>query len=241
MTRVLFKLEKLRFYYSIKFFDERLKNRNLMSFDLVSQNISLLMRDTKNLSPIIRKDMAAANEKDRSIGNLCEQLADGCIAASNHQRPTVQSALIGFATILSRVELSRKALYQRILPLSSNILVDPSGSTQQVSAVLKKRDLAMKKAQRLPPPNNDPNVAKNNLFRTEANSLNSQALQEARVWQNGYNMNLTKSLREYAHAQMEFAAKALEQWSNFMEDLTLLDFSRDTDEIITMLEEGSTQ
>ena len=92
-----------------------------MSFDLVSQNITLLMRDIKNLSPIIRKDMAAANEKDRSIGNLCEQLADGCNAASNHQRPTVQSALIGFATILCRVELSRKALYQRILPLSSNV------------------------------------------------------------------------------------------------------------------------
>ena len=37
---------------------------------------------------------------------------------------------------------------------------------------------------------------------------------------------------------MEFAAKALEQWSCFLEDLTLLDFSRDTDEMVTMLEEG---
>lgn len=212
-----------------------------MSFDLVSQSITQLMRDTKNLSPIIRKDMNAANEKDRSIGNLCEQMAESCNKISAFQRPTVQSALIGFATILCRVELSRKALYQRILPLSQNILVEPSGSTQQVAAILKKRDIAMKKAQRLPPPNNDPNVQKNNLLRTEANSLNSQALQEARVWQNNYNVNLAKSLREYAHAQMEFAAKALEQWSNFMEDLTLLDFNRDTDEIITMLEEGTSQ
>lgn len=212
-----------------------------MTFDLPSQNFTLIMRDTKNYAPIIRKDMAAANEKDRSIGNLCEQLADSCNSASNNQRPTIESALIGFATILCRVELYRKALYQRILPLSSSILVDPSNSIQQVNAILKKRDVAMKKAQRLPPPNNDPKIAQNNLLRTEATNLNAQAVQEARNWQSGFNVNLKKSLREYAHAQMEFAAKALEQWSNFIEDLTLLDFNRDTDEIVTMLEEGSVQ
>jgi hypothetical protein len=63
-------------------------------------------------------------------------------------------------------------------------------------------------------------------------------MQDVRNWYLQYNGDLKRTLREYAHAQMEFAAKALEQWSNFVEDLTLLDFGRDTDEIVSMLEQN---
>ncbi|OHT07716.1 hypothetical protein TRFO_23985 [Tritrichomonas foetus] len=210
----------------------------MANFDLVSQNMGLLLRDVKNLSPIIRKDLASVNEKDRSVGFLCEQLSESCQVTSQHQRPTVQSALIGFATILARVELARKSLYQRISPLAGNFLLTPASQVQQVSTAIKKRDTILKKAQRLPPAQNDPKAAQNNAIRTQAQQLNAQAIQEVRAWSATYHEDIRKSFREYAHAQMEFAAKALEEWSIFIEDLTLLDFNRDTDEIITMLEEG---
>ena len=211
----------------------------MTNFDLVSQNMSSVLHDVRNLSPIIRKDLSSANDKDRSVGVLCEQLSESCERASQHQRPTVQSALLGFATILARVELARKELYQRISPLSGNFLVTSSQQVSQVSQAIKKRDAALKKAQKLPPAQHDPKAAKNNAIRTQASSLNAEAIQEIRNWSNGFHDDVKKNLREYAHAQMEFAVKALEQWSNFIEDLTLLDFNRDTDEIITMLEDGA--
>jgi hypothetical protein len=37
---------------------------------------------------------------------------------------------------------------------------------------------------------------------------------------------------------MEFGAKVLEQRSNFVEDLTLLDFARDTAEILSVLQQN---
>ena len=205
-------------------------------FDLASQNISLLLHDVHNLSMTIRKDMIAANEKDRSIGFLSEQLAECCYRASEHQKTTVQSALVGFATILCRVELARKALYQRMAPLSSAFLATSAGTVQQVYQIVRKRDAAMKKAQRLPAPQYDPQPIKSNALRTQATELNTQSVQEIKTWHNVYNNDIKETLREYAHAQMEFAALALEQWSSFLEDLTVLDFNRDTEDIMNMLE-----
>ena len=208
------------------------------NFDVAGQNISLCIRDVKSLSDLVRKNMALANDKDRSVGVLCEQLAESCEAAAQLQMPTVQSALMGFATILARVELQRKALYQRISTLAQNALLIPSKNTAAVAQSLAKREQAIKKAQHLPPPENDPKIAQNNQIRTQAIALNNHATQDVRSWYIQYNQDLKRTVREYAHAQMEFAAKALEQWSIFMEDLALLDFNSDTDQMVTMLEEG---
>lgn len=208
------------------------------NFDVAGQSITLCIKDVKNLSEIVRKNLALANDKERSLGVLCEQLYESCSAAAQLQLSTVQSALMGFSCTLQRIELQRQALFQRIAPLSANALLISAKNTHTVGQALQKRDLAIKKAQNLPPAATDPKAAQSNLIRTQAVSLNNQATQEVRNWCIQYNADLKSSVREYAHAQMEFAAKALEQWSCFLEDLTLLDFSRDTDEMVTMLEEG---
>ena len=121
------------------------------NMDVAGQNITLCIRDVKNLSEIIRKNLALANDKERSVGVLCEQLYESCSAAAQLQLSTVQSALMGFACTLQRIELQRQALFQRIAPLSANALLISSRNTQAVGQALQKRELAIKKAQNLPP------------------------------------------------------------------------------------------
>ncbi|KAH0786003.1 hypothetical protein GPJ56_010137 [Histomonas meleagridis] len=178
-----------------------------------------------------------ANEKERSVGILCEQLAEMCETASKNQFSTVQTTLVGFATILYRIELSRKSLYQRINILSENFLLNSSKNVQATIQELAKRDSAFKKIQKIPPAENDPHAAKNNALLTQASQTNIQVCNSVQAWSNQYNTELKNDLREYAVAQMEFAAKALEQWTNFLSDLAILDFNTDTDEAISMLEE----
>jgi hypothetical protein len=208
--------------------------------DVAGQKAALCMRDVKNLSELVRKNMNLANEKDRSVGVLCEGLADGCEKAAEHQLPAVQSVLMGFATVLARVELHRKTLYQRIRPVAETSLLQSSRTTPPVLTSLQRREQAVKKAQRLPPADRDPRAAQSHQIRSQAVAINADAIRDVKAWCSEYNHDLKSSFREYAHAQMEFAARALEQWSAFLEDLTLVDFATDTDQIVTMLEGDGT-
>jgi hypothetical protein len=208
--------------------------------DVAAQKAAQCMRDVKNLSELVRKNMHLANEKDRSVGVLCEGLADGCEKAAEHQLPAVQSVLMGFATVLARVELHRKNLYQRVRPVAETCMFQSSRATPPVLATLQRRDQAVKRAQNLPPAEKDPRAAQSHQIRAQAVAVNSDAIRDVKTWCIEYNRDLKTSLREYAHAHMEFAAKALEQWSNFLEDLTLVDFTDDTDQIVTMLEGDGT-
>jgi hypothetical protein len=190
----------------------------------------------KSLSELVRKDLTLANEKERSVGFLCENLAEDCERLAQERLPSVRAALLGLATALARVELHRKGLYQRMMPLAASCILTPAKSSQPVLTALDKRDQAVRKAQRLPPARPDPRLAQNNSLRTQAETMNIEAVRQLNDWYSVYTSDLKKSLREYAHAQMEFAARALEQWSAFLADFALLDFSDDIDQVITKLE-----
>jgi hypothetical protein len=208
----------------------------MANLDVAAQRAMLCMRDVKSLSELVRKNMTLANEKERSVGVLCESLSDGCEKASQPQLPAVQSVLMGFATVLARVELQRKTLYQRVRPITESFMLQSSRTTAPVVATLRRREQAIKRAQGLPPAERDSHAAQSHQIRSQAIAVNSDAIRDVKLWCTEYNRELKVALREYAHAQMEFAAKALEQWSNFLEDLTLVDFADDTDQIVTMLE-----
>lgn len=185
----------------------------------------------------VRKVMKAANQKGRSVGALSEEFADGVEKAATNQFDAVHASLIGFSTILGRVEFLRKALYQRIDALAQTTLVNQSKPAQGLQTSLSKRSESLRILQTQT--NAQPGDQKAVQSRITAQGSNNLAMQEARTWYTQYNVEMRRCLREYAHAQMEFAAKALEQWSNFMEDLALLDFNTDTDAIVTKLEQGA--
>jgi hypothetical protein len=207
--------------------------------DAAGQKARTCIRDVKSLSELVRKDMTLANEKERSVGFLCEKLAEDCEKLAQERLPSVQAALLGLATVLARVELHRKGLYQRMIPLAANCVLTPAKGAQPALTALERRDQAVRKTQRLPPAERDPRAAQSNLLRTQAKTMNSEAVREMQAWYDMYSSDLKQSLREYAHAQMEFAARALEQWSGFLADFTLLDFSEDIDEVVTKLETGA--
>lgn len=206
------------------------------SVDLIGKNIDGCIKGVRINSEEVRKNMGLANEKGRSIGTLVDGLAEGVQKAAQLQQSAMKSSLSGFASVLNRVENSRKALYQRITALSQTALAASSKSSVGYATALKKRDDAIRKVIALPATSQNDQAG--NQARVAASSANALAIQESRSWFGQYNVELKKTLRDYAHAQMEFSARALEQWSMFMEDLALLDFNRDTDEIVTLLEQG---
>lgn len=210
----------------------------MASTDIISQQILNVVRDVKIISETMRKDIGIANEKDRSIGILAEQFAECCHKTAQVQFTGSQNALRDFSNTIARVELARKGLYQRIYPISQSALIVPSQNVVPIGNALKKREEAFKRIALLPPPENDPNANQNSAIRIDANTQNGICVTETRNWMNTYHNELKKNLREYAYAQMEFAAKSLEQWSGFMERLAVLDFTHDTHDAITLLEEG---
>ena len=207
------------------------------SVDLIGKNIDACLKAVRVHTDEIRKNMNLANEKSRSIGTLSEGLSEGVEKAAQLQQSAMRSSLIGFATILARIEFSRKSLYNRMATISQTAFLAPAKSSINYATALKKRDDALRRIVALPQGySNDQQI---NQLKVAASSANSLAVQESRSWFGQYNAEIKKNLRDYAHAQMEFAAKALEQWSIFMEDLALLDFNRDTDEVVSLLEQGT--
>jgi hypothetical protein len=204
--------------------------------DVAGQKVALCLRDVKGQSDIIRKNLALANDKEQSISALCDGLAEGCEGASQGQLPAAQSALLGFASVIKRAEASRRVLCDRLAPLSNSCLTVPFQNIDPVLVSLQRREARFKKAQRLPTADKEGQAAKNNQTRTQAAIANGEAIREARTWCAAYGSDLRRVFKEYAAAQMEFAARALEQWSVFLEDLTLVDFGDDTDNIVMMLE-----
>ncbi|EAY22175.1 hypothetical protein TVAG_093490 [Trichomonas vaginalis G3] len=205
--------------------------------DEISRKIEESVVAVRLKADSVRKIMKAANQKGRSVGALSEEFADGVEKAATNQFDAVHASLIGFSTILGRVEFLRKACYQRIDALSQTALVNQSKPAQGLQTSLNKRNEALRILQtQTNVPAADQKAVQTRITAQGANNL---AMQEARQWYTQYNVELKRVLREYAHAQMEFAAKALEQWSNFMEDLALLDFNTDTDAIVTKLEQGA--
>lgn len=210
----------------------------MSNFDFASRNTLLLLNKVKGSANPIQKYISEVCEKEQSVETSFEQLAESASTASNTQRSTVQLLLLGFASTIKRVEANRKTLYEKLSPYGINFLVSSAESVSPLINTLKKRDSAMKRASKLTPPKNDDQAAKNKTIRSDAVQMNSQFVQEFKSWQRSYHQELTKIMREYSYAQLEFAAKSLEQWSNFAEDIELLDFDRDTDEMITLLEDG---
>ena len=208
------------------------------SVDSIGQQVFLNLRDLRMGAPALRKIMNLANEKNRSVGVLSEQFAECCNKTAQVQFSGVKEALEEFSNTLARVELARKGFYQRMRPLCEAALVPPEHGAGVVSASLMRRDEAIRKVSLLPPPENDPNANQNSHLRLNAKQTNGTCIHDTQNWFSTYHINLKKSLREYAYAQMEFAARGLEQWSNYMEKLAVLDFSHDTEEVITLLEEG---
>jgi hypothetical protein len=207
--------------------------------DLAGQKVGLCLRDVKGQCNMIRKTLGLANEKERSISALCSGLADGCDEASQGQLAAAQSTLLGFAAVIRRAENPRQVLCDRLAPLSTSFLARAFDTMDLVLEPLQKREKVVRKAQRLPVVDKDGQADKHNQVRDQAAAVNRDAIREARAWYGTYSTELRKVFKEYATAQMEFAARALEQWSQFLEDLPLVDFSDDTDQIVTMLEGDS--
>jgi hypothetical protein len=211
----------------------------MMAADLAGQKVALCLRDVKGQSNMIRKNLELANDKERSISGLCNGLAEGCVGASQGQLPASQSALLGFASVIRRAEVPRQVLCERVAPLSSSCLMPAFKNMERVLASLQKREQIFRKAQRLPPADKEGQAVKANQIRAQATAANGEAIRDARIWYSTYSNDLRNAFKEYAAAQMEFAARALEQWSAFLEDLALVDFSDDTDNIVMMLEGDS--
>lgn len=209
-----------------------------MSLDVIGSSIDECVKDIRVKSDAFRKNLTESNNKERSVGALAEGFSEGVEKAAQNQLPSVKSALIGFSTILARIEYSRKSLYQRLGNVSQQAFVVAARSATDVNKVIKKRSDSFRDISNLTShPNAD--VSRVNKARLNAVTDNSAAIQTTRTWLGQFNMELKNTLRTYAHAQMEFAARSLEQWSNFMEDLALLDFNRDADEMVSILEQGS--
>ena len=206
--------------------------------DSISHQVFQNLKDVRMGAPAFRKLLNQSNEKNRSVGVLSEQFAECCNKTAQVQFSGVKEALEEFSNTLARVELARKGYYQRMRPLCEAALVPPEHGAVVVSSALIRRDEAIRKVSLLPPPENDPNSNQNSHIRLDAKQTNGTCMHETQNWLKTYHINLKKSLRDYAYAQIEFAARGLEQWSNYMEKLAVLDFSHDTDEVITLLEEG---
>ena len=200
--------------------------------DLVSQKLSLLFKDVGGLSGKIRKELTASNEKNRSVGFLQEQLEQSCELTSQHQEPTTRSALIGFGTIIERVEYSRKCLYLRLKTVNESFLQSSSQTAGYVQQSLQKRTQSLRRLESSPG---------DGVSRTNAATQNSATVEDVVRWSEQYNQELRRFMRDYAHSQLEFASRCLENWSTFMEDISLLDFSSDTDNVVRMLEEGGSK
>jgi len=209
-----------------------------MSSDLIGTQVFGCIKDVKTYSEPIKKGFSSSNEKSKSIGILSEELSEAIEKAAQNQLSAVRTALMGFSTILARVEYSRKVLYQKINTLAPTIFLQPSQSVGPFAATLAKRDESIKKALSIPT-TDVARASQVNAYRIAASALNTQTTQEARTWFVQYNADLKRSLREYALAQLEYSAKALEQWSVFLSDLAVIDFAKDTDEMISMLEQGA--
>lgn len=165
-----------------------------------------------------------------------EQMSEGVSKAAENQMPVVNIALNGFATITLRCELARKSLYERLHGFSSGLFNAASRNTVPLSESLTKRSETLRKlgaAQRKKPTQEHPKQQQ------AARSANDATITEVRQWLGPHGGDTKRLLREYAMAQIEYSARAIEQWSSFLEDLALLDFSKDTDDVVSMMERGA--
>ena len=209
-----------------------------MSSITVPQQLAENAKNVKNLAEPIKKAMNAANDEDQTNIQIYSQLIECCQTTAEDQFNATKLALEGFASIVKRVEDTRNPVFSKVRSVAETFLVSPAQNANSLIDSLKKRADILKKVETLPPPEKDQKANKHSSIRLAGNSLNSACIHETRSWMHQLNIDVKKSLREYASAQMEFATHSLEAWSKFYDGLTILDFSSDVDDMITLLEEG---
>lgn len=212
-------------------------NQNNTSFS-IGEKVYNSIIDVKKHAEQIRKMIASINQEEQDLCDLSNQLSKCCQECAKEQFPCTHLAIDGFSSTISKVESARNTLFRTIFPISEHFLKGPDESAMLTISDLKKREQAFAKVKNLPPIEKDLNANKNTILRREAMSTNNVCINSIKNWNNQYHTDLKRSLREYAFAQVQFASRSLEIWSNFSECLAIIDFYQDTDDVITLLEDG---
>ena len=206
--------------------------------DLIGQEVFLILKDFKNKQEFLRQLFHSCNEKIKSVGILYENLSETIELLSDKEFSGIKQSLIGFSTIIRRIEYYRKILYQREDLLINNLFLNNIESYNSIYNLFTKRDESILKVRNIK--SNDLSKSnQNNNLRITASTINTQCIQESFTWFGQFNNELKKLIKDFAEIEIEFSCHCIEQWSNFIEDLTLIDFNKDTDEIISILEQGN--
>lgn len=170
----------------------------------------------------------------RSVGYLTEILAEHVEEAALEQEPVLRKVLLQFATEALRIEYLRKSLYERIRPYSQTILLNSANNSYRVQNAISKRTKAMGKVKTIHPVDHV-SIAENNNTRMFSRDASLAAASEIRNWMEPHGRELKEWLRNYALAQLEYSAKALEHWSKFTEMIATTDFSKGTEDLMATM------
>ena len=194
----------------------------------------------QKFAAMLKNDIAAIAEKERSMGFLNEQMSDAFFELNKEQFPKAKEVINAFIASLSQVEYARKVMYQRDHQLAHDVFASSLELAKTCKELLRAREQSIKRysmarQQELRSPQPE-NVA---AATTSFQSLNSQAIQASATYANQVHRDLIIVLSSFAHAQMELYARTLETWSRFIEKIDEAVFDEDIESIVSTLKEST--
>ena len=205
--------------------------------EIIYNSIDVLQK----FADMLKNDIAAIAEKERSMGFLNEQMSDNLFEMNKEQFPKAKEVLNFFIASLSQIEYARKVMYQRDHQLARDVFQSSLELAKSCKELLKAREQAIKRY----------TVAKQNELKTASQpenlaaattnfqTLNTQAIQSAATYSNQVHRDLITVLSSYAHAQMELHARTLETWSRFIEKIDETPFDEDIETIVNSMKEST--
>lgn len=207
------------------------------SGEIIYNSIDVLQK----FADMLRNDIAAIAEKERSMGFLNEQMSDNLFEMNKEQFPKAKEVLNLFIASLSQVEYGRKVMYQRDHQLARDVFQSSLELAKSCKELLKAREQAIKrytlaKQNELKTASQPENLA---AATTNFQTLNTQAIQSAATYSNQVHRDLITVLSSYAHAQMELHARTLETWSKFIEVIDETPFDEDIETVVNSMKEST--
>ena len=207
------------------------------SGEIIYNSIDVLQK----FADMLKNDIAAIAEKERSMGFLNEQMSDNLFEMNKEQFPKAKEVLNLFIASLSQVEYGRKVMYQRDHQLARDVFQSSLELAKSCKELLKAREQAIKrytlaKQNELKTASQPENLA---AATTNFQTLNTQAIQSAATYSNQVHRDLITVLSSYAHAQMELHARTLETWSKFIEIIDETPFDEDIETVVNSMKEST--
>ena len=204
--------------------------------EIIYNSIDVLQK----FAAMLKNDIAAIAEKERSLGFLNEQISDSLFELNKDQFPKAKEVINAFIASLSNVEYARKVMYQRDHQIAHDVFASSLELAKSCKELLRSRENAIKKytmvKQAEARATKSENIA---VATTNFQSLNTQAIQASATYANQVHRDLIIVLSSFAHSQMELYARTLETWSKFIEQIDEMVFDEDIESIATSLKEST--